>query len=739
MVSVGGLASGLDTQAIVSQLLELERRPINNLERKIAQLQADQGRFTALQPLIGEVKTAARALIDATQLDRPKVVNAFSSALGVSASAGAIPSDYDLVIEQRAQAGRVASQGLDGSSALVASGPGTFAVRAGSTGALISVEVDATTTLRELTDAINAQSGDVRASIINDGTRADASRLVLTSTETGRERDVEIVTNGTSLQFDATTIEGAVADAENSGLYTGTATSGGTYTGTDSKTFIVEIMSDGAAGAATYRYSTDGGITFDDNGGAGYTTSTTAAAIGGNAEGVELAFSNSGTLSAGDRFYVDVTAPELRQARDAVFTLNGIRQTRSSNSVSDAIEGVTLDLQEADASQTLTFSVERDDGAVVGAVQGLVDAYNAIVKEIRSKQTFDAETQTGGPLLGDRTANSILSSLRRTLVAPAPGVEGNIRRLVDLGVRTGEGGQLTLDEAKLRGLLETDRASVLGVLTSTEMLPDDDLTVTARPEGVPAGDYAVRITEAAAKASVSGAGAVTTLAQDETLSFEYSTNAQEDSPTTASFSVDLAAGDTLAQVIAKLESAFATQGAQLVAEDDGGVLKISSLDYGDDYDLSVTSDVAAGAGSTQIGTSARTSLGVDIQGTIAGQVASGSGASLTMGSGDLDGLVVEYTGSATGFIGSMSLSTGLGELFAEAVDGITGTEGSLLKTRTDSLNDQVERLQDQIRKKEESLARTRERLEREFANLEVTMAQLQSQQTFLTNQLAQLG
>ncbi|NJK88358.1 MAG: flagellar filament capping protein FliD [Myxococcales bacterium] len=272
--------------------------------------------------------------------------------------------------------------------------------------------------VRDLADAINAQDGDIQASIINDGTKANAQRLVLSSAKTGRDFDVEIVANDTALQFDTKAIEAAFADPKNSSAYTGTATSSGTYTGTGSKTFIVEVLSAGAAGAATYRVSKDGGISWDDNGGAGYATSTTAAALGAAGEGVQLAFSDSGTLSSGDRFHVDVTSPELRAAQDAVFTLNGIKQTRSSNSISDGIEGVTFDLLKADPAKTLRFSVERDDKLIVDAVKEMVDAYNALVKDIRDKQTFDPETNTGGPFLGDRTANSVISTLRRRSGAP---------------------------------------------------------------------------------------------------------------------------------------------------------------------------------------------------------------------------------------------------------------------------------------------------------------------------------
>jgi flagellar hook-associated protein 2 len=738
MVSVGGLASGLDTQGIISQLLELERRPIAQLEQQVQELTASQGRYTGLTPAVEGVRAAARALSDAESLQQPTVTGG-GSGVQVSARQGAALGAYDLVVDQLAQAGRRGSQGFDADEA-IASGPGTFAVRAGASGAVISVAVDDTTTLRDVADAINGHSGDVSAAVINDGTAAKASRLVLTSSRTGREFDVDVVTNDTDLVFDATTIEDPVAAVSNAASYTGTVSASGTFTGSESKSFIVEIMSGGPSGVATYRVSSDGGQTFDDNGGAGYTTSAAASALGGGSEGVEIAFSDSGTLTSGDRFTVDVTAPVLQEAKDAVFTLNGIQQTRATNTVSDAVEGLDISLTEADPNQVLRFSVGRNDQGVVDAVKGLVDAYNEVFGTIREQQTFDPSTNTAGPLLGDRTANSILSSLRQTLTAPADNVVSGPRRLLDLGIRSNaETGQLSLDESRLRELLTQDRDGVLGLLASRATGTVDELRVASRPSGAPAGNYQVSITTAPERARITAGGAFTALAADETLTFSFSRNNDADTPTFDNFTVSLTAGSSPEQVVQQLNSRFGTQGVDLVASSESGVVTVESTDFGADFFFSVQSDTAAGGTSSQFGTSLQSDAGVDVAGLIAGGAATGDGALLTSDSGVTEGMVVEYTGTGTGPVGELVLTQGVGELFARAAERISSGSDSVLGVRNQSIQDQIDRLNDQIEKKNEQVARTQERLEREFSNLEVTLAQLQSQSTFLTNQLAQLA
>lgn len=738
LVSVGGLASGLDTQGIVNQLLELERRPIAQLEQEVAQLSASQGRYTGLSPSVDGLRAAAQAITDRSVLDRPRVSGG-GDGIQVSADADAQEGAYDLVVDRLAQAGRRGSQGFDAEEG-IAAGPGTFEVRAGASGAVISVAVDATTTLQDLANAINAQDGEVSAAVINDGSGFRESRLVLTSSRTGRAFDVDVVQNDTNLDFENTSIEEVFASEDNDSAYTGTVTSSGTYTGTESKTFIVEIMTGGASGVATYRVSNDGGQTFDDNGGSGYTTSAAAAALGVEGEGVQIAFSDSGTLTAGDRFTIDATSPVLQEAQDAVFTLNGIQQTRDSNSVNDAVEGLSITLTDADPDATLRFSVSRDDGAIIDGVRGLVEAYNQVFSTIREQQTFDASSNTAGPLLGDRTANAILAEIRRSLTRPADNVSGSVRRLIDLGVGSNaETGQLTLNEARLSELLREDREGVLSVLASNATGSVPELEVSSRPASVPSGDYAVSITTAAERASVTAGGAFTSLAADELLTFEFSNDQTSDAPSTEVFTVQLSAGSTPAQVVQQLNSRFSTQGAGLVASQDGGVLTIEASDFGGDSFFSVRSDTAAGATSSQFGTTLQSDTGVDVAGTIDGVVASGRGATLTAESGTAEGLTIQYTGSSVGLVGVAQLTSGIGDLFVDSTERISRGEGSIISIRNASIQNQIERLEDQIRRKNQQVARTEERLQREFANLEVTLAQLQSQETFLSNQLAQLA
>ncbi|MGF1510173.1 MAG: flagellar filament capping protein FliD [Myxococcota bacterium] len=737
MVSVGGLASGLDTNSIITQLLELERRPIQQLEAQVQQLAARQARYVALEPSLNALRSAVGALGNRNVLEQPRITNSNEAIARIAATPEALNGAFDLQVTQLARAGRRASQGL-GDADAVGSGPGTFAVRSGPAGAVLSVAVDENTSLRDLANAINAQDGDVAAAVINDGTAENANRLVLTSARTGRENDIQIVTNDTILQFDATVVEAAVADEANGTAYTGTVTSSGTYLGDVSRTIIVEILESGPVGVATYRVSFDGGVTFDDNDGAGFATSAGASDLGLDGQGVQVAFSEGGSLSEGDRFTIDVTAPVLQEAADAVFTLNGILQTRPSNTVDDALEGVTIDLLSADPEAVTDFAIQPDDASIVDRVDAFVEAFNEIVSGIREQQQFDPTTQTGGPLLGDTTANRIISNLRSALNRPAENVTTGVRRLVDLGIETQADGGIALDRSVLEELLASDRDAVLAVLTSSADGSVDALSVSARPNDIAPGSYAVNVVTPPERARVLAPAPISgPLTADETLTFEFNDDASNPDATSSVFTVALQAGDSASRIVDRLNSAFATQGVALEASVVADALAIES-DFGSDFFFSVASDRPAGEGTTQLGTTGRSDSGVDIAGTVGGEPATGRGSSLTA-SGRLDGLVVTYTGSESGRVGAAVLTTGLAEIFESSVDTLVSGSDSVIGLRNAAIQDQIDRLNQRIEAQNERLARTQARLEAEFANLEVTLSQLQAQSTFLTNQLSQFN
>jgi flagellar hook-associated protein 2 len=130
-------------------------------------------------------------------------------------------------------------------------------------------------------------------------------------------------------------------------------------------------------------------------------------------------------------------------------------------------------------------------------------------------------------------------------------------------------------------------------------------------------------------------------------------------------------------------------------------------------------------------------LGSDVAGTINGEAATGSGQVLTGNSGDanVDGLVVKYTGSATGSIGTVKLTLGVAELFDRALFAMTDSFDGYIAFKQESLQDSITSYTTQIGEMEARLERKREQLLNSFIKMELALQQIQSQSSWLAGQL----
>ncbi|MFA5495099.1 MAG: flagellar filament capping protein FliD, partial [Porticoccaceae bacterium] len=141
---------------------------------------------------------------------------------------------------------------------------------------------------------------------------------------------------------------------------------------------------------------------------------------------------------------LDIDPGTAVEARDASLTVNGIAISSQSNQVSDAIEGVTLNLLETGSA---TVTVAADTQAVKDGIKGFVTAYNNLQATIAGLTSYDAASGVAGDLLGDATLRSIQSRLRGAMAGGVGG--GEIQRLADIGIKLEVNGTLKVDDAKL--------------------------------------------------------------------------------------------------------------------------------------------------------------------------------------------------------------------------------------------------------------------------------------------------
>ncbi len=156
-------------------------------------------------------------------------------------------------------------------------------------------------------------------------------------------------------------------------------------------------------------------------------------------------------------------ATTLQAAQDASFSVDGLSMARSSNTVTDAITGVSLNLNSADALKTVTLTVARDTSSIKSKISDFVSKYNSIVSYIKSNNRYDSDTKTSGAFFGDTVARSIWDDLRRTMTGAVSGLPDTMNRLIHAGISSNTEGVMSVDDSKLSSALSTSFDNVVNL------------------------------------------------------------------------------------------------------------------------------------------------------------------------------------------------------------------------------------------------------------------------------------
>lgn len=140
---------------------------------------------------------------------------------------------------------------------------------------------------------------------------------------------------------------------------------------------------------------------------------------------------------------------ELQAAKNALLEVDGISITKPSNTITDMLQGMTVNLLKTSAGSTVNLSVARDSDGIEKAFTDFVNAYNELDKTIRNLTNYDPVSKTGSALLGDATVRTINSKLREILTEGLSGY-GTFTALSQIGITFQSNGKLALDSDKLK-------------------------------------------------------------------------------------------------------------------------------------------------------------------------------------------------------------------------------------------------------------------------------------------------
>ena len=151
---------------------------------------------------------------------------------------------------------------------------------------------------------------------------------------------------------------------------------------------------------------------------------------------------------------------------NANFSINGLAVSSASNTVTDVIDGVTLNLLSA-TSSAITIDVKTDTDTIVADVQAFVDKYNAYASLFKDLTKYDATTGTAGALQGDSTARSVMSQIRSELGQSVTGLSGSYTSLADVGISIDKSGVMTFTQSTFKTAFAAAPTEVTGVFAST--------------------------------------------------------------------------------------------------------------------------------------------------------------------------------------------------------------------------------------------------------------------------------
>lgn len=418
-----GIGSNLDIEGMVTKLMSVEQAPLTRMAKTETSYQAKLTGFGTLKGAIAQFQTSVRALSDVSKFQAVKSSVIDSSVATVSATATAATGTYALQVTQLAHNQKLVADGVASDATPFGKGVITF------------------------------DFGTIVGPVVN-GKNTSASL----DPATGKYIDATAFTPGTATSK-TVTIDGAssladIRDAINKAGIGVTAA----------------IVNDGSD--TPYRLT--------------LTQQSTGEASSMKISVVDDAGATSPLLSSvltHDPLDATHAMKETATATNAKFSVDGIAVSKASNTITDVLSGVTINLMKENPGTTTALTVARDTASVSNAVTSFVKAYNDISQTLRDAMAYNATTKTGAILNGEASVRTIQTQVRNVMSAPISGTTGGLSTLSQIGVAMQKDGTLAIDSTKLNTALTTNFDGFAGLFATTTPKSTDPAVTPASVKG----------------------------------------------------------------------------------------------------------------------------------------------------------------------------------------------------------------------------------------------------------------
>ena len=424
--------------------------------------------------------------------------------------------------------------------------------------------------------------------------------------------------------------------------------------------------------------------------------------------------------------------------QNAEMTIDGIAVSKPSNTVSDVITGVTLNLLKTNPTQSTPVIVARDSAAVTASINAFVKSYNDITQTLRDAAAYNPATRTAAVLNGEASVRTIGAQVRGVMTASIAGSGSVFSRLSEIGVTLQKDGLLQVDNTKLTKAMTSNFEDIGSLFAAAGKATDSLVSYTSANNKTQPGSYDVNITTLATKGATQATAPASLTIGASNSSLSVLLNG-----VTATVTLAEKTYTSFADLAAELQSkingvpAFSSAGSAVSVTQSGGVLNVASNKYGSASGINITQ---AGTSSLMFDTSgANVTSGVDVAGTINGNGASGSGQLLTSLAGSpSEGLGITISGGALGAQGKVNYSRGYAAQFDRMITSMLDT-GGVLASRTEGLTSSIKALTKSQQDLTARLQVVEKRYRAQFTALDLTVSKMSTTSNFLSQQLAQIS
>jgi flagellar capping protein FliD len=528
-IQLGGLFTGIDTGALITQLMTLEQATLTRYQARQKVLDSRQSAIGEMESKLQSLCTAAAALAQGDGLRAFTVASSNTGVLTAEASSNAFEGTHTVVINQLANAERwVHTAGVEYAEDPVGAGTFIYSYNHRET----TITTTAATTLNDLVGLINSDPNNpgVTASMLYYN---GAYHLMLNGRDAGADYAISVNASNTEVWEAASALTKGTAAAGLTTRIVDLAQFSGTLAGGESITIsgrqhdgtvvsqtvavtanttldrLIQEINKAFGGTATATLD-NGKIRLTDNtSGASQMTLSLTYNAGSGATALDLpAFAESvqggstaGTLAG----FTGADFTKTQSAQDAQIKVDGYPAgadewiTRSSNTIDDVIQGVTLHLH---APGTVQVDLMRDIESVKTKLEAIVSAYNEAISFYREKTDYNATTRVAGVLMGDSVISGAADQIRMTLIQQARGFVGTLDRYIlpaQIGLALDREGKLSLDADAFDKALADDYAGVLALIGADKAGTSDSNTIAfygASSAHTMAGTYNVEVTVA---------------------------------------------------------------------------------------------------------------------------------------------------------------------------------------------------------------------------------------------------